>query len=198
MSVFTVRLPRPAELGAGYVTDPAYNSVTGLSIQKTMEVNGPSLTRRRLTDGQTFTSTNYWKRFAPVSEGGGSPAETAIVHIVSDDGTPWSDSNPEVNKFARVISRTLTAGTTYSAANNQIDMIALYGAIATYTQITVDGAVTARLNSSSSAEMDLASGTHYFDNGDLPLVSLAFDNTASGAGDVALEVVMTLQIQSTD
>jgi hypothetical protein len=163
-----------------------------------MEVNGPNLTRRILYDGETFTSTNYWKRYAPVSEGGTMPDETAFIHIVTDDGTPWSDTNPEVNKFARVVSRTLVAGTTYTAANNQIDIMGTWGAVATYTQITVDGACTVRLNSSSSAEMDLTAGTHFFDNGDLPLVSLAFDLSQSGAADVELEVVMALQIQSPD
>lgn len=198
MSVFTVNLPSASTLGAGYATDPAYNSTTGKSIQKTMEVTGPNLIRRRLYDGETFTSTNYWKRFAPTSEGGSMPAETAFIHIVTDDGSPWSDTNPSVNKFSRVVSRTLVAGSTYTTENNQIDILGTYGAVATYTQITVDGSCSVRLNSSSSAEMDLTSGTQFFDDGDLPLTSLAFDNSDSGASDVALEVVMTLQIQSDD
>ena len=213
MSVFQVRLVR--NVGAGYVTDPSKLAAAinylpvepsgtagtipiGASAQRTMDVTGPNLTRRRLYDGETFTSTNYWKRFAPVSEGGTLTEESAFIHIISDDGTPWSDKDKGLNKFAKVNVLDVVAGTCYSTVANQLDFMALYGAVATYVQITTDQDIKVLLNSSTEAEMDLDSGTHWFDNGDLPLTSLAFCNTESGVTDATVEVVSTLEIISND
>lgn len=197
MSVFTVRL-HPSNRDSSVAADPAYNSTTGKSIQRTMEVTGPNLTRRILADGETFTSTNYWKRFAPISEGGTQPNDVAIIHIVSDDGTPWSDSNPNSNRFARVHSLTVSALTGFNLAANQIDVLGTYGGVATFTQITTDETVNVRLNSSSSADFSLAAGTQTFDNGDLPVTSLAFSNLSSGASDATVTVILTIEIQSND
>lgn len=195
MSTFQVRQVS-TNLGSGYVTDTAL--VNGASIQKTIFVTGPNLTFRQLDDGTQFDSTNYWKRFAPISEGGDLPDNQAFITIISDDGTPYSDTNPDANKFARVVDLTVSAGTTFSLAANQIDILADFGGVSMFTQIVTDEIITVRLNSSSSADLDVPVGTLVFDNGDLPLTSLAFDNSASGATDATVQVLLTIQIQSDD
>lgn len=195
MSVFKVQLVSPNQ-GSGVATDPAASS--GVSIQKTMEVTGPNLTRRRLYDGETFTSTNYWKRFASVADGGSMAAETAFIKVLSDDGSPYSDMNPNVNKFAVVIDKTITASTTFSEEDNQIDILGTYGGVALFTQIVTDENIKVRLNGSTTADLDVAEGSQTFDNSDLPLTSIAFSNAESGATNATVQVLLTIQIQSKD
>jgi len=196
MSTFQVRLV-PSNRTAGVVEDTA--TVSGESIQKTMWVTGPNLTFRKLYDGETFDSTNYWKRYAPVSEGGSwADDETAFIHIVSDDGSPWSDTNPSVNKFPRVVDLVVAAGTCWDITANQIDVLGDYGGVALFTQIVTDRAIKVRLNGSSSADLDIAAGSQTFDNEDLPVTSLAFCNNESGALDATVQVLLAIQIQSED
>jgi len=196
MSTFQVKLV-PATRGVGVVTDPAL--VSGESIQKSMWVTGPNLTFRKLNDGETFDSTNYWKRFAPISEGGSwADAETAFIHIVSDDGSPWSDSNSSVNKFPRVVDVVVVAGTCWAVEANQIDVLGDYGGVALYTQIVTDQPIKVRLNGTSSADLDVPAGSQTFDNEDLPITSLAFCNNESGVSDATVQVLFSIQIQSED
>jgi len=196
MSTFQVRLV-PSNRGAGIVEDTA--TVSGESIQKTMWVTGPNLTFRKLYDGEEFDSTNYWKRYAPVSEGGSwADDETAFIHIVSDDGSPWSDTNPAVNKFPRVVDLVVAAGTCWAVEANQIDVLGDYGGVALFTQIVTDQDVKVRLNGDSQADLDIAAGSQTFDNSDLPITSLAFCNNESGAVDATIQVLFAIQIQSED
>ena len=196
MSTFQVRLV-PTTRSTGVAADPAV--VSGESIQKTMWVTGPNLTFRKLYDGETFDSTNYWKRFAPVSEGGAwVDTETAFIHIVTDDGSPWSDTNPCCNRFPRVVDLVVAAGTCWTLAANQIDVLGDYGGVALFTQIVTDRAIKVRLNGSSSADLDLPVGSQTFDNCDLPITSLAFCNNESGALDATVQVLLAIEIQSLD
>ena len=139
-----------------------------------------------------------WKRFASTAEGGMMTADTAFIQVLSDDGTPYSDTNRSLNRFSRTESLTLTGGTTYSDESNQIDVLGTYGGIATFCSITTDAAISVRLNSSSSAEFSLGSGNITFDNGDLPVSSLAFDNSSSGAGTANVDVILTIETVSND
>ena len=193
MSVFQVRLVSPVQ-GAGYAKDPSV--VAGVSGQKTMEVNGPNLTRRRLFDGETFTSSNYWKRFAPISEGGSMPEDLAFIHIVTDDGSPYSDKDKGLNKFAKVVPLTVAALSDY--ADNVINIVGTYGGVATSCTITTNHPISARLNSSSTAELDIAVGSVTFDNQELPLTSLEFAGGGSGQSNATVQVTLAIEVVSAD
>ncbi len=99
MSVFRVKLnnvdqgrldldPSTHSAGAGY---GQLGDAFGVSKQRQVYVMGPKKINRLLSDGETFSDCNYWKRFAypQVSY------EQAIVEVVSDDGSVYSDVEEE-------------------------------------------------------------------------------------------------------
>lgn len=195
MSDFIVRL-QPTNRGSGFASDPS--CLNGISCQRTITVQGPNGVNRVLSDGETFTSTNYWKKFAPISQGGESTDENAIVHIINDDGSVWNSHNSSFNKFARVHNLTIEAGTTYTSPGNLINVLATYSGISTFTQITTDENISIKLNNNNNANFSLLAGTQVFDNGDLPITSLAFDNSGLEAVDATVEVILTIEIMSID
>ncbi len=192
MSVFVVDLTR--NVGNGIVSDPAIDA-DGVSLQRTMWCNGANLTWRKLNDGEIFTDCNYWKRYAPISEGGASDESIAFIHILSDDGSPFDDHNPQFNTFAVVEDLVVVGGTTFTLEANQLDILSDHGGFAHFTQIVTDEPVTVRLNGSSDADLDVAAGSQVFDNGDLSISSLAFDNSASGASDATVQVLLSIITQ---
>ena len=193
MSVFVVDLTRSA--GVGTVADTSVDS-NGLSLQKTIYVPGPNLVWRKLTDGETFTDSNYWKRFASVADGGTLPENAALLSIDSDDGTIFDDHNPGNNTFAVVEDLTVAVGTGFGLAANQIDVVGTHGGYAIFTQIVTDVDVTVRINGSSSADLDVSAGSQVFDNGDLQISSLAFSNLPSGGSDATVQVLMSIVLNS--
>jgi hypothetical protein len=134
---------------------------------------GPNRINRLLLDGATFTDCNYWKRFAyPLVS-----LENAIVEVVTDDGSVYSDI-PEENVFPVVGTFVLAAGYT---APNTVDFVGTYGGPATFVQIKVTGATaTIQLNGSATSEFTLTAGsTQIFDDGDLVITKLAFKGAAA-------------------
>ncbi len=192
MSVFVVDLTR--NVGLGVVSDDSIDA-DGVSLQKTMWATGPNLVWRKLNDGETFTDCNYWKRYASVAEGGASPENIAFIRILSDDGSPFDDFNPQFNTFAVVEDLVVIAGTTFTDPANQLDILSDHGGFAIFTQIVTDEPVTVRINGSSDADLDVAAGSQVFDNGDLSISSLAFDNSASGASDATVQVLLSILTQ---
>lgn len=171
----------------GHVCDPAIDN-SGNTIQRTIEVTGPNLTRRILSDGETFEDCNYWKRFAyPQVD-----RDQAFIVVVSDDGSVYSDI-PSENTFAKVANFTVDPGDTYT--DNAYDVVSTHGGPAVFTQITTDEAIKVRLNGDSSAIIDVAAGTQVFDNGDLIITEIAFDNTASGASSATVQVLFSIKSQ---
>ena len=185
MSVFQVKLNNSKQ---GLLDiDPATGSQENPSIQRTMYVPGPNKINRELQDGATFTDCNYWKRFAYPQVS----LEQAIVTVVTDDGSIWSDVESE-NTFPAVYSTTCAAGSSYAA--NTIDIIGDTGSYAVFTQLknTSSDDVTVKLNGLSSAIFTLdANSTQIFNNGDLTLTSIAFAN-ASGSS-VIVETILSVK-----
>lgn len=190
MSTFKVKLVQGNQgvTTGGHVSDPAVSS--GTTIQRTMEVTGPNLTRRILTDGETFEDCNYWKRFAHPQ----IDRDQAFIEVVSDDGSVYSDI-PSENTFAKVEDFTVTAGTTFTDSGNSFDVVDNHGGPAFFTQITTDEAIKVRLNGDSGAVLDVAAGTQVFDFGDLVITEIAFDNSASGASDATVQVLFSIRSQ---
>ena len=167
------------------------------SVQRGVYVMGPNKINRLLLDGSTFTDCNYWKRFAYPAV----PYNEAIVTVVTDDGSVYSDI-PSENTFPRVYDRSIEANDTYG--DNEIDIMTDLGGYAVFTQIvnqeTTGGGLDIKVGlngtiGSPDAIFDLAAGdTQIFNSGDLSISLIQFDNSASGAGGpVAVQVLLSVR-----
>jgi hypothetical protein len=198
MSVFRVALNNreqglldldPGTATPGAVTGQGLGDQINPSIQRQVYVMGPNLINRLMVDGETFSDCNYWKRFAyPQVE-----LEDAIVEVVSDDGSVYSDI-PEENTFPAATTLSCVAGTTFT--DNEWDILTTYGGPAVFTQITNNGAgsVQVRLNGLSGATFTLGAGdTQIFNNGDLSVTKIQIDNSASGATDADVDILASIR-----
>jgi len=200
MSVFRVALNNreqglldkdPSTASAGAVTGQGLGTQIDPSKQRGVYVMGPNLINRLLIDGDTFTDCNYWKRFAYPQVS----LEDAIVEVVSDDGSIYSDVASE-NVYPYVYDESIVAGTTWT--DNEVDIAGDTGGYAVFAQITNKHAsqdITMRLNGLTTAVMDLpADSTQVFNSGDLSLSLIEFDNSTSGAvGPVEVQVVLSVR-----
>lgn len=199
MSVFRVKLNNvnqglldldPSTASAGSVVGQGLGDQMNPSIQRGVYVMGPNLINRLLLDGETFTDCNYWKRFAYPQV----PYNEAFVEVVTDDGSIYSDVASE-NTYPRVYDRTIAASDTFG--DNEIDIVGDTGGYATFAQITNNGSgpdIKVRLNGLTSAAFDLAAGdTQVFNSGDLSISLIEFDNTASGATDADVQVIVSVR-----
>lgn len=185
MSVFQVQLNNSKQ---GLLDiNPATGAQEDPSIQRTIYVPGPNKINRELKDGEIFSDCNYWKRFAFPQV----PLELAIVTVVEDDGSIWSDVESE-NTFPAVYTTTCADGSSYAA--NNIDIIGDTGTYAVFTQLknTSSGNVSVKLNGLSTAVFTLeGNSTQIFNNGDLTLTSISFAN--SSGGSVTVETILSLK-----
>ena len=201
MSVFKVKLNNVRQ---GLLDrDPATMQVAGRglgeqinpSLQRQVYVMGPNLINRLLSDGEVFTDCNYWKRFAYPNV----PLEEAFIEVVTDDGSVYSDMSGE-STFPRVWDVTAVGGTTFATEDNIVDIAGESGGHAVFVQITNKNTagsgedVKIRLNGLTNATLDLAAGdTQIFNAGDLSVSHIAIDNSASGAGDVDVQIVASVR-----
>lgn len=192
MSVFRVNLNN---VNQGLLDlDPSGESGVGsqfsTSIQRSVYVMGPGKTNRLLTDGQTFTDCNYWKKFAYPQV----PYNEAFITVVTDDGSVYSDV-PGENTYPKVYDITATAGTSYT--DNQADILTDTGGYAVFAQITNTHAtndVKIRLNGVATAIFDLSGNTtQVFNAGDLSVSLIEIDNSASGAADTAVQILLSVK-----
>lgn len=167
--------------------------VGGASIQRTMYAPGPDGVERKMIDGATFSDTNYWKRYCS----GVASSDVAFLQILTDDGSVWDDFNHNANAYPVVISKTITAGTTYTSTGNSVDILGTYGSYATGFQISTDHTINVKMNGSANAILSVtSSAVQTFNSGDFSVTSLAFDNSASGASNAAIQVVLFLKTVS--
>jgi hypothetical protein len=147
-----------------------------------------------LADGDTFTDSNYFKRFCYPQVS----LEDAILEVVDDDGSVYSDV-PAENTFPVVwlpgTSGVLAAGDTYDDTNMALDIAETYGGYATFVQISnydSNDDCRVRLNGSTSAVLTVQNAsTQVFDSGDIAITSIEFDNSASGASTVnSVQVIL--------
>jgi hypothetical protein len=203
MSVFRVALNNteqglldldPSTAVASSTTGQGLGDQMSPSIQRGVWIMGPNLINRLLIDGDTFTDCNYWKRFAYPQV----PLEEAIVEVVSDDGSIYSDVAAE-NTFPVVRDFSVEAGETFT--DHELDIATEFGGFASFTQITNQEAsgsgldVKVRLNGSTGATFDLAGGdTQIFNSGDLSVSLIQLDNSESGAtGPVAVQIIVSVR-----
>jgi hypothetical protein len=173
MSVFKVKLQN---VNQGQLDmDPTTGKPFTVSKQRQVYVMGPRKINRLLKDGDTFTDCNYWKQFAYPQV----PYDQAIIHVLSDDGTVYSDIESE-NTFA--VGGTYTLANAYNSTNT-IDFMTTYSAPANFLQVTNnDGsiAITGKLNGDTNVTFTLKAGeTQVFNSGDIAITKLEL-KSASG------------------
>lgn len=179
MSVFTVKLQNvnqglmdldpsthPAIAG-GNDTYGKLGTAFTVSKQRQIYVAGPNRTYRLLSDGESFTDCNYWKRFAYPQV----PYDQAFIEVTTDDGSVYSDIAEE-NTFAAGATETLS--TDY--ADTIIDFVTDHGGAARFLQVqNLDGtrAITGQLNGDVDVTFTLNAGeSQIFNNGDLAITLL--------------------------
>lgn len=191
MSTFQVKLQQSTAVfgrsGQGNLDENALHN--GTSVQRTIYVMGPNKVNRKLKDGDTFTDCNYWKRFAPVSEGGSMAEADAFIHIVSDDGSVYQDGDVAASNFVKSYTKTIVDSTTFTATNNILNVLGDTGGRGVWATISTNHDLTVRVNGSSASDFVVSGGSPFtFNNGDILIEKLAFDN-ASGT-NAALAVVV--------
>lgn len=198
MSVFRVKLQN-ANQGSLDI-DPSTGLPFTTSKQRTIMVTGPKRIQRQLSDGETFTDSNYWKQFAYPQVS----LEQAFIEVVTDDGSVYSDVVSE-NVYPIVWlpgdDGVIADDDTYDDTNMSLDIVDTYGAPAVMVQLqNSDGShdIKVRLNGSTDAVFTLASNsTQIFNHGDLVITKIEFDNSFSGSSQVnAIEVLLSVKSQS--
>jgi hypothetical protein len=191
MSVFRVKLNNSAQ-GALDI-NPSTLLEFSTSIQRTIFVTGPKRIYRKLTDGDTFTDCNYWKKFAYPQV----PYDQAFIEVVTDDGSVYSEVEEE-NNYPQVYDLTVLDGSAFAA--NVCDIIGDTGAAANFVQINNTaggGDVRVKLNGLAGAIFDLNAGdTQVFNYGDLAVTKLNFDNNSGSDADVQVIVSIKSVCQS--
>lgn len=166
MSVFKVKL---TNVNQGLLD--ANGQSTGVSIQRGVYVMGPNRINRLLIDGSTFTDSNYWKRYAYPQVA----YDVALVSVLTDDGSVWTDSPVNARTFPVASAFTTTAD--YSTTNT-IDYLSTYNSYATYVQITVSGNTTCRINGSTELSLT-SSNIQVFNPGDMDISKLEFKGSST-------------------
>jgi len=195
MSVFRVKLNN---VGQGRMDlDPsshpgspapygALGTPFAVSKQRQVYVMGPKKINRLLKDGDTFTDCNYWKRFAYPQV----PYDQAIVEVLTDDGSIYSDIEEE-NTF--LYANSFSALATSYNSDNVIDFISTYGAPAKFVQIeNTHGsiALTFELNGDTNAVLTLAAGeSQIFNSGDINITMIRFKSASSNGSVTVLASV---------
>lgn len=186
MSVFKVKLNNNKQgrldLDPTTNTSNTYGNVGTsfpVSLQRSMFVAGPKMRYRKLVDGQTFTDSNYWKRFTSEVMG----EEFAFIEVVTDDGSVYSDVESE-NTVA--IGATLTLSTSF--ADTVVNFVTTHGGPAKFLSVQnlhATIAVTGELNGNTNITFAVAAGeTMMFNQGDLVITSLRLKG-ASGTPSVS-------------
>lgn len=186
MSVFKVNLNQ-----SGIPNPTDQSIINGNSIQRTVILTGPKGKKIRLKDGDTFTDCNYFKMYCYPAKS----LESAILQVITDDGTIWDSQDDTNNVITKVVNLTISGGTTYE--DNVLDIVETYGGPAIISQFTINGSdVKMKINNDDDAILDLATGFRIFDRGEITLRSIAFDNSISGSDDATLQILLTVKVES--
>lgn len=156
--------------------------------QRTVYIMGPDQRNRILKDGEIFTDSNYWKRFAYPQVS----LEDAFIEILEDDGSIFIDNKKEAI-FPKVYDITAEAESDFS--DNKAEIHKDTNGYALFAQITNKSseAVKFRLNGLNSAIIDLpAASTQVFNSGDLIINLIEIKNESAESVDVQIVVSINL------
>lgn len=182
MSTFRVVMNQGTGRSAGGYLDTAETS-DGYSVQRTMYAMGPHKINRKLSDGETFTDCNYWKRFAYPT----LPFNEAFIEVVTDDGAPYVDG--EESLFIRTYTYTLPGGSGFSTAGNTFDIVGDNGGPAAWAIITSTANTAVRINSLTTSDFVVEANTSQtFNRGDLLINTIQVAKSSSGSATVEIQV----------
>lgn len=145
-----------------------------ISKQRQIFVCGPDRVYILLKDGQTFSGSNYWKRFAyPQVD-----YPFAFIAVLDDDGSVYSDVAEENTFGAGSGANAVTLNSSWTT----IDFVNTYGGPARFLQVQNVGANTliGELNGDTDVTFALVKDeTQIFNHGDLMITKLRL-KSASG------------------
>lgn len=179
MSVFTVKLQQPMTHA---VSDDSL--MNGLSLQRTVSLTGPNGVTRVLRDGESFTDSNYFKRFCYPA----LPRDKAFLEVTVDDGSTYVG---EDSTYPKVYNLEVDGGTTYTDAANVANVAADTGSYATSAQIRNLGMQDVRIKLNDSAILTLpGESVQSVDIGEFAITMIAVDNSDSGATATEVEILL--------
>lgn len=184
MSVFKVKLNN----GTQGLLD---NDPNGISIQRSIYVPGPDRVSRELKDGETFTGSNYWKRFVYPN----APADEAFLIVLEDDGSIWYDK-ADFNNIPKVYKIIVEENTSFT--ENVIDIQTDTNSFADFVQISnqSDDPLRIRLNGLDSAIFDLGGKeVQSFNYGELNIQKIEAIIPEGYSGPVTLQVILAIVVQ---
>ena len=165
------------------------------SQQRQVFIMGPNKNQMLLHDGAQFTGSNYFKRFCYPA----LPLEDAILALITDDGSTYSDFNQDENTAVAGTTLTIAKGSSFTTSGNSVNVVTTYGAPATFTQIQVNGTtlsdyVTVEINGNANALLNILVGTsQIFNTGDSVITQLNFSKP-SGNTDASSSVQLVFGI----
>jgi (2Fe-2S) ferredoxin len=183
MSLFQVKLNN----GTQGLLD---NDPNGISIQRSIYVPGPDRASRELKDGETFSGSNYWKRFVYPN----TSADQAFLILLEDDGSTWYDK-ADFNNIPKVYKITIEEGTSFT--DNMIDIQSDTNSFADFVQISnqSDDPLKIRLNGLDSAIFDLGGKeVQSFDSGELYIQKIEALIPEEYNGPVVLQVILAVVV----
>ena len=176
MSTFQVQLKTAAQGKMDLATDDSGNS-----LQRQAYVMGPKQINRLMVDGETFTDCNYYKRYCayhPTLNPQGCDPEAAILLLVTDDGTPYSDVPAEQTFAWSTAAEGVDAGNGEMATIKDFAADGSYAVSAIVTNLS-DTSVIVKIN--GLASFTLAAGAQQvFDSGDLVISKIEAQSSADG------------------
>lgn len=149
--------------------------------------------QKYIEPNEEFTGSNYYKRFTYdglISNGYSADlaAENAILELVTDDGTPFSDSAVNSPNNPRVYYETLSPG-----EELELDFETDLGGPAMFFQMDTSENIYVYLNNNADARLYVSSAaTQIFNNGELLLSKVTLDYTEADSGDpdVVVQIVV--------
>jgi hypothetical protein len=170
-----------------------HNSVQGsLDVgnnQRSVYIMGPDQRNRILNDGDIFTDSNYWKRFAYPQVS----LEDAFIEVLEDDGSVFIDNRREAI-FPKVYDITALGNSEFSENKAEINKDTNgYALFAQITNKSSTDAVKFRLNGLDSAIVDLPAGnTQVFNSGDLIINLIEIKNESDSSVEIQIVVSINL------
>lgn len=158
------------------------------SNQRTVYIMGPDQRNRILKDGDIFTDSNYWKRFAYPQ----TSLENAFIEVLEDDGSIFIDNKKEAI-FPKVYD--ITASPNSDFDDNKAEISKDTNGVALFAQITNKSSedIKFKLNGLNTAVIDLPGGsTQVFNSGDLLINLIEIKNESENPVSVQIVCSITL------
>ena len=187
MSIFRVNLNNNSQ---GLLdVNPANGGQFAVSLQRTIYVTGPNHVNKKLIDGELFTGSNYWKRFAYPQ----IPLNEAFIEVIEDDGSVYSNIVSE-NTYPKVYNVIIAPNSNYE--DNLLDIVTDTKGHAVFVQLNNKSSIDVKIkiNGLTTAIFDLASSeSQVFNSGDLSITKLEFISISAGSENALVQVITSIR-----